>query len=458
MAPLQNWLLGELVSLKYFGTDGIRGKVGLSPITPEFCLRLSYAVGKTFASKGRRAHVLVGKDTRISGYMLESVIPSGLVSAGADVSLLGPMPTPAIAYLTRALSADAGIVISASHNPYYDNGIKFFDGSGNKLSDEIEQEIEARLAETLACEGSENLGRASRITDAAGRYVEFCKGSVPRDFSLRGLRIVLDCANGATYTVAPKVFEELGAEVIAFGNNPDGFNINEHCGSTHPAGLQRRVVEEGADLGIAFDGDGDRLVMVDESGRLLDGDQLLFVIARHRQQTNSMRGGVVGTVMTNLGLERALAEHSIPFLRAKVGDRHILSLLHEKNWDLGGEPSGHLLTMDLTSTGDAIVAALQVLVALRRAERSLGDLVSDVTKVPQILRNITVAEPAQLARHPVLTALVDKLSQDMSDRGRILVRASGTEPLLRIMVEGTELAEVQQVADLLEAETQTLDA
>ena len=321
---------------KYFGTDGIRGQVGKGQITPEFCLRLSWAIGKVFANEGRRAHVLIGKDTRISGYMLESVLQSGFVSAGADVSLLGPIPTPAIAYLTRAVSADVGVVISASHNPYYDNGIKLFDGNGNKLGDALEQQIEAMIQREMVCEDSQSLGKASRISDAPGRYVEFCKNSLPRDFSLRGMKIVLDCAHGAAYQVGPRVFQELGAEVVAMAAQPDGFNINSQCGSTHPEMLQQRVIEEAADIGIAFDGDGDRLVMVDANGELLDGDHLLYIIARSRQAKQSMQGGVVGTVMSNLGLERALEALAVPFARAKVGDRHIMQALHQRGWTLGG--------------------------------------------------------------------------------------------------------------------------
>lgn len=436
---------------KYFGTDGIRGFVGKDQITPEFCLRLSWAIGKVFATEDRRPHVLIGKDTRISGYMLESVLQSGFVSAGADVSLLGPIPTPAIAYLTRAVSADVGVVISASHNPFYDNGIKLFDGRGNKLGDALEREIEAMIDEQMICEDSESLGRASRINDATGRYVEFCKNSVPRDFSLRGVKIVLDCAHGATYQVAPRVFEELGAEVTATSVEPNGLNINERCGSTHPEQLQQRVVEEAADLGIAFDGDGDRLVMVDAQGALLDGDELLFVITGSRLARKCMQGGVVGTVMTNLGLERALQEMSVPFVRSPVGDRQIMEALHQRKWTLGGEPSGHILTLDLCSTGDAIVAALQVLLAMQDADSSLRDLAAGITKAPQILLNVAVNAPAAVSAHPDLVGAIKAQEQALGDRGRILVRPSGTEPLLRIMVEGEDENEVTRVAkDLAE--------
>ena len=436
---------------KYFGTDGIRGRVGTYPITPEFCLRLSWAVGKVFAGQDRRARVLVGKDTRISGYMLESVIQSGLASAGADVSLLGPMPTPAIAYLTRTLGADAGIVISASHNPYYDNGIKFFDRHGSKLSDAVEQEIEATLDTFMVCEDSQSLGRASRITDAPGRYVEFCKSCVSSDFSLRGMRIVVDCANGATYGVAAKVFEELGADVVLIFADPDGFNINENCGSTHPENLRQRVVAENADLGIAFDGDGDRLVMVDHEGSV-DGDEIIFGIAQSRKLNKKLKGGVVGTVMSNFGLEKALEGLSIPFLRANVGDRHVLELMKKKKWVIGGEPSGHILTMDLTATGDAIVAALQVLVAMKSGagdQQSLKELVTGMHKVPQILLNVEVASPGLVAQSDPMQAAINEQSKVLEGRGRVLVRASGTEPLLRVMVEGDSEVEVKRIAQEL---------
>lgn len=436
---------------KYFGTDGIRGRVGAFPITPEFCLRLSWAVGKVFAGQeDRRARVLIGKDTRISGYMLESVMQAGLVSAGADVSLLGPMPTPAIAYLTRTLGADAGVVISASHNPYYDNGIKFFDRHGSKLSDEIEQEIEAALDTFMVCEDSESLGRASRISDAPGRYVEFCKSSVSSDFSLRGMRIVIDCANGATYAVAAKVFEELGADLVVMFADPDGFNINDDCGSTHPENLQQRVIAEGADVGIAFDGDGDRLVMVDHEGSIVDGDEIIFGIAQSRKLNKKLKGGVVGTVMSNFGLEKSLEELAIPFLRANVGDRHVLELMKKKKWVIGGEPSGHILTMDLTTTGDAIVAALQVLVSMQgdaNGANSLKELVAGMHKVPQILLNVKVESPGLVAQSEQMQSAIEAQGKVLEGRGRVLVRASGTEPLLRIMVEGDSESEVKQIAE-----------
>ena len=434
---------------KYFGTDGIRGRVGAAPITPEFCLCLSNAVGRVFTVDGRKPKVLIGKDTRISGYMLESVLQSGLISAGADVSLLGPMPTPAIAYLTRTLRADAAIVISASHNPFYDNGIKFFDAQGSKLDDDTELAIEAAMDAPLYCEGSESLGKASRISDAPGRYVEFCKSAVPNGLSLRGLRVVLDCANGATYQVAPQVFTELGAEVIVMAAEPDGFNINDQCGSTHTEALQQRVLAENADLGIAFDGDGDRVAMVDADGALLDGDELLYIIARDRQRREVLHGGVVGTVMSNLGFEQALARLAIPFSRANVGDRNILAQLQQRDWQLGGEPSGHILTLDLATTGDAIVAALQVIVPIIEQGESLQSLARGMDKFPQILENVTVAEPGKLSNDERLLSEIASHESKLADRGRILVRASGTEPLLRIMVEGQDEQEVGTIAQAL---------
>ena len=436
------------MSRKYFGTDGIRGRVGQYPITPEFCLRLGWAVGTVFAGKGS-AHVVIGKDTRISGYMLESVLESGLAAAGADVSLIGPMPTPAIAYLTRTLHADAGVVISASHNPYYDNGIKFFNSQGNKLGDDVELEIEAQLEETMACVDSDRLGKAARLGDAAGRYIEFCKATVARGFSLRGMRIVLDCAHGATYHVAPRVFEELGADVITTCAEPNGMNINEGCGSTHPDILQQKVREYRADVGIAFDGDGDRVVMTDERGQLVDGDQLIYVIARHRHEAGLLSGGVVGTVMSNLGLEKALGQLGVPFQRAKVGDRYVTEQLLAKDWSLGGESSGHILCLDLTTTGDAIVAALQVLVAVVERGKPLSDIVAGMTKLPQVMINVSVPDPAKVAGCEALQKAISGKEASLNGRGRVLVRPSGTEPLLRVMVEGEDEDEVRVVANEL---------
>jgi len=443
----------ETVEKKYFGTDGIRGKVGVEPITPEFCLRLGWAVGKVFADRGSRdsCHILIGKDTRISGYMLESVLESGLAAAGANVSLMGPMPTPAVAYLTRTLRADAGIVVSASHNPYDDNGIKFFDGSGNKLGDDVELEIEAQLAQNMLCVASARLGKASRIDDAAGRYIEFCKASVNRGFRLSGLKMVLDCAHGATYHVAPRVFEELGAIVDVIGAAPDGFNINAGCGSTAPAELAARVLATGADLGIAFDGDGDRVIMVDDQGEIVDGDEMLYIIARQRAAAGELGGGVVGTVMSNFGLERALAELSIEFERASVGDRYVLESLRSRDWLLGGEASGHLLCLDLTSTGDAIVAALQVLSALASSGETLAEAKSGMQKLPQKMINVAVADPGERALACDVRDAVAVSNRQLANRGRVLIRPSGTEPVVRVMVEGDDLVRVEQVAaDLAE--------
>ena len=437
---------------KYFGTDGIRGRVGSAPITPEFCLRLGWAVGRVFADRepsGQAPYVLIGKDTRISGYMLESVLESGLVSAGASVSLMGPMPTPGVAYLTRTLGADAGIVISASHNPYYDNGIKFFDASGNKLADEIELAIERQLESPMECVDSHDLGKATRIEDAAGRYIEFCKASVRRGFRLNGLKIVLDCAQGATYHTAPGVFAELGAEVSVMGAEPDGFNINKDCGSTAPAALAARVVSEGADLGIALDGDGDRVIMVDERGAVVDGDQLVYVIAMHRAAAGNLGGGVVGTLMSNFGLEIAFRDADIGFHRADVGDRYVLEALKARGWSLGGESSGHIICMDLTTTGDAIVAALQVLQAVRESGKSLGALASGMRKMPQVLKNVSVSAPAERAGCDAVRSAVAAKTEALADRGRVLIRPSGTEPVVRVMVEGEDPAEVNAVADEL---------
>ncbi len=441
------------IERKFFGTDGIRGRVGEAPITPEFCLRLGWAVGRVFGRRAGtdRCHILIGKDTRISGYMLESVLESGLASAGADVSLMGPMPTPAVAYLTRTLRADAGIVISASHNPFDDNGIKFFDGEGNKLCDEVELEIEAELEKPMHCEASAELGRAARIEDAAGRYIEFCKASVNRGFRLSGLKLVLDCAHGATYHVAPGVFEELGASVEVIGASPNGFNINEERGATAPAALAERVRASGADLGIAFDGDGDRVIMVDGDGDVVDGDEMIYIIARHRREAGTLRGGVVGTVMSNFGLERALQRDGVPFVRAPVGDRYVLEALRERGWELGAESSGHLLCLDLTTTGDAIVAALQVLSALASTGESLGQARRGMCKLPQTMINVKVANPAQRAGSADVAAALDAKSSELEDRGRVLIRPSGTEPVVRVMVEGEDPAEVDAVATELAA-------
>lgn len=438
---------------QYFGTDGIRGRVGESVINPEFVMKLGYAAGRVLASqeqlpKGQRPTVLIGKDTRISGYMLEAALEAGLSAAGVDVLLTGPMPTPAVAYLTRALRAQAGIVISASHNPYYDNGIKFFSAQGTKLPDDVEFAIEAEITKPMQVMESARLGKAKRVDDAAGRYVEFCKSTFPHHLDLRGLKIVLDCAHGATYHVAPDVFHELGAEVIAIGNQPDGLNINEKVGSTHPEALQKAVVEYKADLGIAFDGDGDRVMMVDGAGQLLDGDQLLYIIAMGLYARGKLKGGVAGTLMTNLALEHALQKHQIPFGRAKVGDRYVLELLQSKNWKLGGENSGHILTLDKHTSGDAIIAALQVLHSLRESGKTLQELGEGLTLYPQVLINVTTKEKLDLQQEAVQAA-VHKAESALNGEGRVLLRASGTEPKIRVMVEGLNQGLVQTQAEAL---------
>jgi phosphoglucosamine mutase len=440
------------MSRKFFGTDGIRGKVGESTITPEFVMRLGYAAGRVLIglesnlAKGAHPAVLIGKDTRISGYMLEAALEAGLSAAGVDVLLTGPMPTPAIAYLTRALRAQAGIVISASHNPYYDNGIKFFSAQGTKLPDEVELAIEAELDKPMQVMESAKLGKARRIDDAAGRYVEFCKSTFPNNLDLRGMRIVLDCAHGATYHVAPPVFHELGAEVIAIGNHPDGLNINHDVGSTHPQALQKAVVEHQADLGIAFDGDGDRVMMVDAKGNLLDGDQLLYIIALSLYGSGKLKGGVAGTLMTNLALEHALAKHQIPFARAKVGDRYVLELLQQKNWKLGGENSGHILTLDKHTSGDAIISALQVLQALKVSGKTLLEMGEALPLYPQVLVNVTTKTKLDLTVAPIQAA-VQAAEKALNGAGRVLLRASGTEPKIRVMVEGQEAVLVKKLAE-----------
>jgi len=436
---------------QYFGTDGIRGKVGEYPITPDFVMRLGYAAGRVFVglpsnlAKGAHPTVLIGKDSRISGYMLEAALEAGLTAAGVNTLLTGPMPTPAIAYLTRALRAQAGIVISASHNPYDDNGIKFFSSEGEKLGDEIEYAIEGELDNPMQVMDSAKLGKAKRIDDAAGRYIEFCKSTFPNNMDLRGLKMVLDCAHGATYHVAPPVFHELGAEVIAIGNQPNGLNINLNVGSTHPQALQKAVVEYQADLGIAFDGDGDRVLMVDANGQLLDGDQLLYIIALGLYAKGKLKGGVAGTLMTNLALEHALQKHQIPFARANVGDRYVLELLKEKNWQLGGENSGHILTLDKHSSGDAIIAALQVLYALKQSGQTLAQMGQALPLYPQVLINVTTQQKLDLQQAEIQTA-VKQAEAKLKEAGRVLLRASGTEPKIRVMVEGQDASLVQQLA------------
>ena len=438
---------------KYFGTDGIRGRVGKTPITPEFVMRLGYAAGRVLAnadgylSKDKRPTVLIGKDTRISGYMLESALQAGLCAAGVNVRLTGPMPTPAIAYLTRALRAQAGIVISASHNPFEDNGIKFFSSLGTKLPDEVEHQIEAELDKAMEVMPSAALGQVKRIDDAAGRYVEFCKSTFPNDLDLRGLKIVLDCANGATYHVAPPVFHELGAKVITIANHPDGLNINADCGTTHPQDLCKAVVEHQADLGIAFDGDGDRVMMVDSAGNLLDGDQLLYIIAEHRHQQGTLFGGVAGTLMTNLALEHQFKKMQIAFERAKVGDRYVRELLVKNHWQLGGENSGHILCLDKHTSGDGIIAALQVLAALNAQKKTLLEAGQALMLYPQVLVNVPVKQRIDLAKNEAVQRAVDKAEHTLNGNGRILLRASGTELKLRVMVEGVDGPLVRQLAD-----------
>ncbi len=434
---------------KYFGTDGIRGRVGQFPITPDFMLKLGWAAGMAFRKMGA-CRILVGKDTRISGYMFESALEAGLSAAGADVMLLGPMPTPAIAYLTRTFHAEAGIVISASHNPHYDNGIKFFSGQGTKLPDEIELMIEELLDAPMTVEESEKLGKVSRINDAAGRYIEFCKSSVPTSTDFDGLKIVVDCAHGATYKVAPNVFRELGADVTVLSAAPNGLNINDNCGSTHMGALQAAVVEHGADLGIGFDGDGDRVLMVDHTGAIVDGDELLYIIARDLQERGQLQGGVVGTLMSNLGLELALADLNIPFVRANVGDRYVIAELLERDWQVGGENSGHVVCFRHTTTGDAIIAALQVLLSMKRTGQSLAQSRKGLKKCPQVLINVRFeGGGVDPVKHPAVIEACDRVTAAMAGRGRVLLRKSGTEPLVRVMVEGEDEIVVRGYADQL---------
>jgi phosphoglucosamine mutase len=425
-------------SRKYFGTDGIRGRVGEWPITAEFMLKLGRAAGKVLAAPNRKATVVIGKDTRVSGYMFESALEAGLVAAGADVRLLGPMPTPAVAYLTRSLRASAGIVISASHNPHQDNGVKFFSASGEKLDDAVEHAIEAELEAPFTTVDSEAIGKVIRVEDAAARYAEFCKSTVPAALSLRGLSIVLDCAHGATYQIAPIVFAELGANVDAIGNRPDGLNINRDVGSTRPQALARAVVDAGADLGIAFDGDGDRVQMVDRHGKIVDGDQLLYLLAMDWHASGRLRGPLVGTLMSNYGLERAMRELGVPFVRANVGDRYVLQLLKEHGGVLGGETSGHILCLDRATSGDAIVSALQVLDALARSGRALDEAVAGMRKVPQTTVNIKVAGGATLVADADVQRVFQRVSGELEGQGRVVLRPSGTEPLVRVTVEAAD--------------------
>ncbi len=466
-----------MVDKMYFGTDGIRGRVGTHPITAEFMLKLGWAAGKALATEGN-SKILIGKDTRVSGYMFESALEAGLASAGVNVLLLGPMPTPAIAYLTRTFNASAGIVISASHNPYQDNGVKFFSSAGVKLGDAVEMAIEAELSGDMQTVASEQIGKVSRIDDAAGRYIEFCKSCFPSQRNLRGLTIVLDCANGATYHIAPNVFRELGAEVIELASAPDGFNINANVGSTRPEALRQKVVEHKAHLGIAFDGDGDRVIMVDEHGEVVDGDELLFIIASssickqprapykkqpqapHKQpqaleQPQASNGdpeGVVGTLMSNFGLEQALAAAGIPFVRAAVGDRYILEELLSRQWKLGGESSGHLLCLDLTTTGDGIVSALQVLKTMVESGRGLNELKRGMTKYPQHIINVPCPGSVKFTPPDSVTRAVTQVEKKLAGRGRVLLRPSGTEPLVRVMVEGEDQTLVETLTKDLAAQ------
>jgi phosphoglucosamine mutase len=438
------------LSRQYFGTDGIRGRVGEAPITPDFMLKLGWACGRVFAREARPGThntVIIGKDTRVSGYMFESALEAGLVAAGVDVKLLGPMPTPAVALMTRTQNAVAGIVISASHNPYYDNGIKFFSSQGSKLPDAVELAIEAELACDLVVVPSRDIGKVVRVADAAGRYIEFCKATVPDSFSLRGLKIAVDCAHGATYHIAPNVLAELGADVVSMGDRPDGYNINEGVGSTDTALLSALVRESGADLGIAYDGDGDRVLFIDADGTLVDGDELLYVIAVHRAAQGEGEAGVVGTLMSNLGLELALNDLGLEFVRAKVGDRYVKEMMEARGWRLGGESSGHIICADHTTTGDGIVASLQVLVAMAESGHSLAELRAGLRKCPQTMINVPVNGRFVLDELPTVMASVASVEQVLGRRGRVLLRPSGTEPLVRVMVEGEDPAEVQRLCE-----------
>ena len=440
---------------KYFGTDGVRGRVGESPITPEFVMHLGYAAGLVLVAdrgslpEGQHPTVLIGKDTRISGYMLEAALEAGFTAAGVNVLMTGPMPTPAVAYLTRALRLQAGVVISASHNPFEDNGIKFFSAQGQKLPDSLEEAIEAQLDSPINTVSARQLGRARRIEDAAARYIEFCKSTFPNHLDLRGLRIVVDCAHGATYHIAPHVLHELGAEVIAIGNAPNGYNINDACGATYTPTLTAAILEHHADVGIALDGDGDRLMMADSTGRIFDGDELVYVIARHRIQSNYMKGGVVGTLMTNLGMEHALGRLKVPFERAKVGDRYVIERLQAKGWTLGGETSGHILCLDKHTTGDGIVSVLQVLRALRESGETLAAMTADLECYPQVMINVPVVKGFKLERSEAVKTAVAEAQTSLNGSGRIVLRASGTEPVIRVMVESRVADEAQRWAECI---------
>ena len=458
------------MSRQYFGTDGIRGKVGETPITPDFVLKLGYAAGRVLAGadaaitlaghsgkKPGKPAVLIGKDTRISGYMLESALEAGFAAAGCDVLLVGPMPTPGVAFLTRALRLSAGVMISASHNPFDDNGIKFFSGDGMKLPDAVEAAIERAIAEPLVCKPSFSLGKARRVEDAAGRYLEFCKSTFPYALNLNGMKIVIDCANGAAYDIAPKLFYELGAEVIAIGDRPDGLNINAGFGATHTAAMAAKVVEVGADLGIALDGDADRLMMCDPTGKVFDGDQLLYAVVKDRHASGTLKGGVAGTLMTNFAFEKAMTAMGVPFGRAKVGDRYVLEMMIERGWECGGENSGHILCLDKHTTGDGMISALQVLAALARNGTSLSDYVADLVMFPQVLVNIRTEGKFDFAASAAVTAAVKQAETALAGTGRVLLRASGTEPLIRVMVEGENRTQVEtlarEIANVVESES-----
>ncbi len=435
---------------QYFGTDGIRGLVGEPPITPDFMLKLGWAAGRVLVDRFSGPNlILIGKDTRISGYMFESALQAGLINAGVDVGLLGPMPTPGIAYLTRTFQAQAGIVISASHNAYMDNGIKFFSGNGTKLPDEVELAIEEQLNQPMST--AERLGKARRIDDASGRYIEFCKGTMPWGFSLQGLQIVVDCANGATYHIAPSVFSELGAKVIPMAAEPNGTNINRGCGSTKTEALKERVMELGADLGIAFDGDGDRVMFVDHRGDIVDGDELLFIIADYQQRYGGGCDGVAGTLMSNLGLELAMKKIGVPFARAKVGDRYVIEAMRNNGWSLGGESSGHIVCSNVTTTGDGIISALQVLVALTTMGESLHTIKKGMQKMPQTMINVHMSRRIDLSEEPTIQAAVASVETTLGDKGRVLLRPSGTEPVVRVMVEGQDKSQVKELCQELAA-------
>ena len=429
---------------EFFGTDGIRGRVGVYPMTAEVVMKLGWAAGMVLASKGNR-EVLIGKDTRISGYLFESALEAGLASAGINSRLLGPMPTPAVAYLTSTFRSAAGIVISASHNPFYDNGLKFFSTEGSKLPDEIELEIEAMMKQEMTTVDSKDLGRARRVDDAAGRYIEFCKSTFPSGYRLGGMKVVVDTANGAAYHIAREVFEELGADVVAVGAEPNGTNINKECGATAPDNLRAHVLLERADVGIALDGDGDRLIMVDHRGEIVDGDEILYVLARARQNDGNLKGGVVGTLMTNLALEHSLDEMNIPFARAGVGDRYVMEMLRKEGWELGGENSGHIICLDRVTTGDAIVAALAVLAVMKSTGESLARLRADMQLYPQVLLNVPVSRKVDLSEHDEIQTAVEQAEKTLGDDGRVLLRPSGTEPLVRVMVEGKVANDVQRI-------------